>query len=120
MDFNNFKGRMRNQRGEYQSMDPTQAVNTHRTIPSLGMPSVGVSARGSSTADYATSTRRRRGPEQYKTAENRLRMIEQISKYREQKIKKEFEKLEEELKMEDDKQRKHQMKEYRMQEYHRK
>ena len=37
-------------------------------------------------------------------AENRLRMIEQISKYREEKIKREFLKLEEDLRQEDEKQ----------------
>jgi hypothetical protein len=36
-------------------------------------------------------------------AENRLRMIEQISKYREEKIKREFLKLEEDLRQEDEK-----------------
>ena len=35
-------------------------------------------------------------------AEHRLRMIEKISKYREDKIKKEFIKLEEDLRMEDE------------------
>lgn len=38
-------------------------------------------------------------------AENRLRMIEQISKYREDKIKMEFLKLEEDLRVEDEKQK---------------
>ena len=37
-------------------------------------------------------------------AENRLKMIEQISKYREEKIKREFLKLEEDLRQEDEKQ----------------
>ena len=36
-------------------------------------------------------------------AEDRLRIIEQISKYREEKIRKEFSKLEEELKSEEQK-----------------
>jgi hypothetical protein len=34
-------------------------------------------------------------------AENRLRVIEKISKYREEKIRKEFQKLEEELKQDE-------------------
>jgi hypothetical protein len=38
-------------------------------------------------------------------AENRLKIIEKISKYREQKIKKEFEKLEEELKQDEQRQK---------------
>jgi hypothetical protein len=36
-------------------------------------------------------------------AENRLRVIEQISKFREEKIKREFLKLEEELRIEEEK-----------------
>jgi hypothetical protein len=38
-----------------------------------------------------------------KNAEHKLRVIEKITKYREEKIKKEFLKLEEELKKEEDK-----------------
>jgi hypothetical protein len=38
-----------------------------------------------------------------KNAEQKLRVIEKITKYREEKIKKEFLKLEEELKREEDK-----------------
>jgi len=45
-------------------------------------------------------------------------MIEQISKYREEKIKREFIKLEEDLRAEDEKQRRQQMKEMKMQAYH--
>ena len=43
------------------------------------------------------------GDEEYKVAENRLRVIEQISKYREDKIKMEFLKLEDDLRQEDEK-----------------
>ena len=46
-------------------------------------------------------------------------MIEQISKYREEKIKREFLKLEEDLRLEDEKQQKQMHKELRMQEYYR-
>lgn len=53
-----------------------------------------------------------------KQAEYRLRMIEQISKYREEKIKKEFLKLEEDLRMEDERQRKQLIKEAKMKAYH--
>lgn len=70
--------RMRNRQGQYQSIDAP--VRTKR---------------GSSTANTA-----RRPP--VKQAEYRLRMIEQISKYREEKIKMEFLKLEEDLRMEDE------------------
>lgn len=45
-------------------------------------------------------------------------MIEQISKYREEKIKMEFLKLEEDLRMEDERQRKQMIKEAKMRAYH--
>ena len=50
-------------------------------------------------------------------AEQRLRTIEQISKYREEKIKKEFLKLEEEMNAENEKLRKQAEKEERMKKY---
>lgn len=50
-------------------------------------------------------------------AENRLRVIEQISKFREEKIKKEFLKLEEELRIEEDKNKRKMEKEIRVQAY---
>ena len=79
------------------------------------MNSVGFSARdGSFTADNG----KRKKMTEYYSAEHRLRMIEQISKYREDKIKKEFEKLEEELRIENDRQRKQHLKELKMQQYH--
>lgn len=52
-----------------------------------------------------------------KKAEQRLRTIEQISKYREEKIKKEFLKLEEEMNAENEKLRKQAEKEERMKKY---
>lgn len=48
-------------------------------------------------------------------AENRLRIIEQISKFREDKIKNEFIKLENELKLEEEKNKKLQEKEKKRQ-----
>jgi hypothetical protein len=45
-------------------------------------------------------------------------MIEQISKYREEKIKMEFLKLESDLRMEDERQRKQLIKEAKMRAYH--
>jgi hypothetical protein len=51
-------------------------------------------------------------------AENRLKIIEKISKYREQKIKKEFEKLEEELKQDEQRQKDAQLREVKMRKYH--
>jgi hypothetical protein len=45
-------------------------------------------------------------------------MIEQISLYREEKIKKEFLKLEEDLRFEDDRQRKQMLKEEKLRHYH--
>ena len=51
-------------------------------------------------------------------AENRLRIIEQISKFREDKIKNEFIKLENELKLEEEKNCQMQMKELKKQKYH--
>lgn len=53
-----------------------------------------------------------------KQAEYRLRMIEQISKYREEKIKMEFLKLEDDLRHEDEKQRRQMIKEAKMRDYH--
>jgi hypothetical protein len=50
-------------------------------------------------------------------AENRLRVIEQISKFREEKIKKEFLKLEEELRIEEEKNKRKMEKEIRVQAY---
>ena len=50
-------------------------------------------------------------------AENRLRVIEQISLYREEKIKREFLKLENELREEEEKNRKKQIKEQQMAKY---
>lgn len=58
--------------------------------------------------------------EDVKHATERLRLIEKISKFREDKIKKEFAKLEEELKMDEEKQREAALKEQRMQEYYQK
>jgi hypothetical protein len=80
---------MRNKRGQYESID-------------IAKP------RGSSTAGATT----RKPP--VKQAEYRLRMIEQISKYREEKIKKEFLKLEEDLRLEDEKQRRQMIHEEKM------
>lgn len=48
-------------------------------------------------------------------AESRLRVIEKISKYREEKIKKEFLKLEHELQEENDNMRRAQIKEMKQQ-----
>ena len=75
--------RVRNRRGEYQSLDPSQAMG-----------------RSSNTAGDPSS---RRKVSEAKKAEMRLRRIEQISKYREEKIKKEFMKLEADLRAEDEK-----------------
>ena len=52
-----------------------------------------------------------------KKAEQRLRTIEQISKYREEKIKREFMKLEEEMNIENERQRQQLEKEQRMRKY---
>ena len=78
------RGRIRNKRGEYQSIDH------------IGLEHIQQSARGTShTAGMTVRTHKKQ--EVFK-AENRLRVIEQISKYREEKIKREFDKLEDELK----------------------
>ena len=50
-------------------------------------------------------------------AESRLRIIEKISKYREEKIKKEFLKLEQELQLENENMRLAQIKEMKQQQY---
>jgi hypothetical protein len=83
------------------------------------MPSIGISARGTSTAG---NTSRRQALQNHhsdvRRAENRLRMIEQISKYREDKIKMEFLKLEEDLRVEDEKQKEQYKREVRLKKYH--
>lgn len=82
---------MRNKRGEYNSIGASGGVFLgHNT------------SRGAShTADPLTQ---RSKVSAMNKAENRLRIIEKISKYREEKIKKEFQKLEEELKQDEQKQ----------------
>ena len=91
------KVRARNRRGQYETLDPVGSVRSPRT------------------ADNGTN---RSQFNEARKAENRLRMIEQISKYREEKIKREFLKLEEDLHMEDDRKQKEYMKEQRLQAYH--
>lgn len=83
---------MRNKRGEFVSIDQTS--NRGSIMPAIP------TARNSSTADQG-----RRRVNDVKKAENRLRMIEQISKYREEKIRREFMKLEEDLRLEEERQR---------------
>ena len=78
--------RMRNARGDYQTLDPDNSNRNHYP-----------SARGSS---YSANQSERTGYRKYQEinkAENRLRIIEEISKYREDKIRREFLKLEDEL-----------------------
>lgn len=74
--------RARNQRGEYQSID-ISTINGSQTAGGL-------------TDRYSINN-------DINKAENRLRVIEQISKFREEKIKREFLKLEEELRIEEEK-----------------
>ena len=77
------KVRMRNNRGEYVSLD---------SHPAMGR------FNNSRTGEPA----KRRHISEARKAEMRLRRIEQISKYREEKIKKEFLKLEADLRAEDE------------------
>eukprot|EP00347_Sterkiella_histriomuscorum_P005094 403357919 len=77
--------RIRNRRGQYESVDGSlhQQLNMNRTNKDFG-------ENGQNNDD------------QMKFAEQRLRVIEQISRFREEKIKKEFLKLEDELKKEEE------------------
>lgn len=90
------RARMRNQRGEYQTLDVSNR-----------------SPRQSNTAGDGSKR-----AHEAKMAEHRLRMIEKISKYREDKIKKEFIKLEEDLRMEDERKQREYEKELRQAQYH--
>ena len=71
---------MRNKHGHYQSIDVTASRGQSLT------------AYGSSRISHFDFN-----PTDINKAEHRLRVIERISKYREEKIKREFLKLEEEL-----------------------
>lgn len=90
--------RVRNRRGDYQTIDATGSQRIPRTANDGSTSRIKVSEAGK--------------------AETRLRMIEQISKYREEKIRREFLKLEEDLRHEDDRKTKEYVKEQRMQAYH--
>jgi hypothetical protein len=90
--------RKRNRRGEYESFDRNQSKTA-------GM----VENRASDLHPNSDINK----------AENRLRVIEQISKFREEKIKREFLKLEEELRLEEEKNQKKMRREMRAQEYFR-
>lgn len=85
--------RMRNKRGEYVSLQPGQS-----------MPIVPKTA-GDQIQKRKVSEARK--------AEQRLRRIEMISKYREDKIKKEFIKLEEDLRAEDERKKQQMVKAHR-------
>lgn len=75
------------------------------------------SARGGpSTAEIST---RRQKSYQVRNTRDRLRTIEKISKYREEKLKKEFAKLEEEMAAEKEREIQEKKKEQRMQAYFR-
>ena len=88
------RGRTRNKRGEYQTIN--QDFNQ-----------INMSKRNSQTAgtDYQKRNSSNTNFESRK-ADNRLKLIEQISKYREERIKKEFEKLEQEMALEEEKRQK--------------
>ena len=88
------RGRTRNKRGEYQTIN--QDFNQ-----------INMSKRNSQTAgtDYQKRNSSNINFESRK-ADNRLKLIEQISKYREERIKKEFEKLEQEMALEEEKRQK--------------
>ena len=96
------KARMRNKRGEYQSIDVGgDPLGTDRGSGRGTNRSNRPSHRAGSLT--AGSVGQRSRVVNVKKAEDRLRMIEQISKYREEKIKREFLKLEEDLRAEDEK-----------------
>lgn len=88
---------MRNKHGHYQSIDVT--ASRGQSLTAYG------SSRNSHFEFNETDINK---------AEHRLRVIEKISKYREEKIKREFLKLEEELRIENDGNQKKMRKEQRM------
>lgn len=90
--------RGRNRRGEYESIDVSGRAGSHTAG--------GLTDRFSNHNDI-------------NKAENRLRVIEQISKFREEKIKREFLKLEEELRIEEEKNHQKMVQELRNREYFR-
>lgn len=83
---NDMSYRVRNRRGEYQSIDFSNR-------------GASMTAGDLTDRQYSVLT----AHNDINKAENRLRVIEQISKFREEKIKKEFLKLEEELRIEEEK-----------------
>ena len=90
----NLRGRTRTKRGEYLTIN-------------LDFNQINLSKRNSQTAgtDYQKRNNSNTNFESRK-ADNRLKLIEQISKYREERIKKEFEKLEQEMALEEEKRQK--------------
>lgn len=100
--------RVRNSRGSYDTFEQhsgggsTSKRNAHTA---------------SQISDATGKLSHRRKASEMKKAEHRLRTIEAISKYREEKIKREFMKLEEEMNIENEKQRQHMEKEERMKKY---
>lgn len=98
--------RIRNSRGSYDTADDGQA----------GGASQRAGLTGSNRGSLGGLSQRKKVTEMRK-AEQRLRTIEQISKYREEKIRREFLKLEEEMSVENEKQRQQLEKEDRMKRY---
>ena len=102
------KIRMRNRRGVYQSVD-LQGGNDQSKNPLY-----------STTQNFYAANRKTDQGTTLTKAENRLRIIEQISKFREDKIKQEFTKLENELKEEEERNKKIAEARLRKQNYHEK
>jgi hypothetical protein len=101
------QGRIRNQRGHFQ------------TIDSLN-PSPSTFRNNSLTPDTSHQARKSPAVSKAQRVEQRLSLIEKIAKYREEKIRREFVKLEQEVREEEARQQKQREKEEKMQEYHRK
>ena len=84
---------MRDKRGQYQTITPAIGTSVDTTLARMNASSAADSKRGRGMRFQEISK-----------AEDRLRVIEQISKYREEKIKREFLKLENDLRLEEEKQ----------------
>lgn len=99
------RARIRNSRGSYDTFDePAGSTSLQNAFTASNKDSLGRLSN-------------RKKVSEMKKAEQRLRTIEQISKYREEKIKREFMKLEQEMNIENEKQRQQMEKEERMKKY---
>ena len=115
LTFKHPRARMRNARGEYQSIDVADggSITGDMTARTGSLTAQGTQRGHGGNSTFSTTQRHN----DINKAETRLRTIEQISRYREDKIKREFLKLEEELHLEEAKQRREHERDKRVHEY---